>query len=86
MWVHSHTFLRTKQRTKSVGLPAMTMPESTSNATTHSTSYTVTLEEDGDDLLLPLPEEIVKDLGWNEGDELEWSVNNHTITLRKAHD
>ena len=86
MWVHSHTFLRTKQRTKSVGLPAMIMPESTSNATTHNTSYTVTLEEDGDDLLLPLPEEIIKDLGWNEGDELQWSVNNNTIILRKAHD
>ena len=64
----------------------MTMPESTSNATTHSTSYTVTLEEDGDDIILPIPEEILKNMGWNEGDELEWSVNNGTITLRKAHD
>ena len=64
----------------------MIMRESTSNDTTPLTSYTVTVEEDGDDLLLPLPEEIVKDLGWNEGDELEWSVNNDTITLRKAHD
>ena len=86
MWVHSHTFLRIKQRTKSVGLPAMTMPESTSNDTTPLTSYTVTVEEDGDDIILPIPEEILKTMGWNEGDTLEWSVNNDTITLRKAHD
>ena len=86
MWVHSHTFLRTKQRTKSVGLPAMIMRESTSNDTTPPTSYTVTVEEDGDDIILPIPEEILKTMGWNEGDTLEWSVNNDTITLRKAHD
>lgn len=86
MWRHSHTSLRTKQRTKSVGLPAMIMRESTSNDTTPPTSYTVTVEEDGDDIILPIPEEILKTMGWNEGDTLEWSVNNDTITLRKAHD
>ena len=86
MWRHFHTSLRTKQRTKSVGLPAMIMRESTSNDTTPPTSYTVTVEEDGDDIILPIPEEILKTMGWNEGDTLEWSVNNDTITLRKAHD
>ena len=86
MWRHSHISLRTKQRTKSVGLPAMIMRESTSNDTTPPTSYTVTVEEDGDDIILPIPEEILKTMGWNEGDTLEWSVNNDTITLRKAHD
>ena len=75
-----------KLKRKSVGLHVKNMPLSTSDATTPPTSYTVTLEEDGDDLLLPLPEEIIKNLGWNEGDELEWSVNNNTIILRKAHD
>ena len=62
----------------------MIMPESTSNATTHNTSYTVTLEEDGDDLILPIPEELLKELRWNTGDMLEWDLSlDNTITLRK---
>ena len=31
----------------------------------------VTLEEDGDDLTLPFPDEILEQLGWKEGDEIE---------------
>ena len=75
-----------KQKTKNVGLPAMIMRESTSNDTPPVTSYTVTLEEENDDLLLPIPEDILKKLGWNEGDELEWDINeeNNSIILRKA--
>ena len=64
----------------------MIMPESTSNDTTPVTSYTVTLEEENDDLVLPIPEDILKKLGWEENDELEWDINedNKTIILRKA--
>lgn len=62
------------------------MLQSTSNDTNPNTSCIVTLEEDGDDLIMPIPEEIIKKLGWNEGDELQWSVNNNTITLRRAYD
>ena len=61
----------------------MIMQESTLNATTQTTSYTVTVEEDGDDIILPIPEEILKTMDWNEGDTLEWDVNNNVITLRK---
>ena len=61
------------------------MPENTSNDTIPNTSYTVTLEQDGDDLLLPIPEDILKELGWEEDDELEWDINqdDNTIILRK---
>lgn len=64
----------------------MIMPESTLNDTTPVTSYTVTLEEENDDLVLPIPEDILKKLGWEEDDELEWDINedNNTIILRKA--
>jgi hypothetical protein len=64
----------------------MIMQESTSNDTTPVTSYTVTLEEENDDLVLPIPEDILKKLGWEEDDELEWDINedNNTIILRKA--
>lgn len=61
----------------------MIMQESTLNATNQTTSYTVTVEEDGDDIILPIPEEILKTMDWNEGDTLEWDVNNNVITLRK---
>ena len=73
-----------KQRTRSVGLPVKNMPPSTSDDTTPNTNCIVTLEEDGDDLILPIPEEILKTLSWNEGDMLKWSVNKGSITLEKA--
>ena len=75
-----------KLKRKSVGLPVKNMLQSTSDDTIPNTSCIVTLEEDGDDLIMPIPEEIIKKLGWNEGDELQWSVNNNTITLRRAYD
>ena len=64
----------------------MIMSESTSNDTTQVTSFTVTLEEDGDDVVMPIPEDILKSLDWNEGDLLEWDINDkdNTIILRKA--
>lgn len=36
-------------------------------------TFTVILEEDGDDLVLPLPQELLDELGWNTGDMLEWA-------------
>lgn len=60
------------------------MPESTFNDTTLNTNYTVTLEEDGEDCILPLPQQLLNDLGWQEGDMLEWIINDDsTITIRK---
>ena len=63
------------------------MLENTSNDTTHNTNYTVTLEEDGDECILPLPDEILDELDWQEGDILEWIVNSdNTITIKKCLD
>ena len=64
----------------------MIMQENTSNDTTPNTSYTVTLEEDGDDLIMPIPDQVLEQLDWKEGDELEWGYchERHCITLRKA--
>ena len=73
-----------RPRTKSVGLPVKNMPPSTSDDTTVSTSFTTTLEEYDNDLFLTIPEDILKKLGWDEGDELKWSVNKGSITLEKA--
>lgn len=42
------------------------------------TRYEVILQEDGDDLILPLPPEMLKKLGWIEGDKINWQVDAQT--------
>lgn len=47
-------------------------------------TWTAYVQQEGDDLLLPLPDELLADLGWKQGDVLVWSVNdNGTVTLTK---
>jgi len=61
------------------------MQESTLNDTTLNTSYTVTLEGDEEECFLPLPDELLDQLNWNDGDVLEWIINDdNTITIRKV--
>jgi len=49
-----------------------------------SNSYIVTLIEDGDDLILPLPERMLEEAGWKEGDLLDWADNgNGSWTIKK---
>ena len=49
-----------------------------------SNNYIVTLIEDGDDLILPLPERLLEEAGWKDGDILDWSNNgNGSWTLTK---
>ena len=63
----------------------MNMPKNTSTDTTHNTNYTVTLEGDDEDCFLPLPDEILDELDWQDGDILEWTVNpDNTITIHKV--
>jgi hypothetical protein len=64
------------------------MQESTSIDTTQNTTYTVILDEDGEDLILPVPDEVLDSLGWLDGDMLEWDVNeeNNTIIIRKVNE
>lgn len=48
--------------------------------------YTVTLEEDPEtgDLILPLPEQLLKEAGWETGDVLNWHDNKDgTFTMTK---
>lgn len=35
-------------------------------------SWTVIVEQDGEDLILPLPQEMLDQVGWTTGDNLEW--------------
>lgn len=51
-------------------------------------TYVVTLEQDENgDLLLPFPDELLNQMHWSEGTELEWKVNDDgsvEITEKKA--
>jgi len=47
-----------------------------------SREWTVKLEEDGEDLVLPFSDEMLEVLGWNVGDSIEFIDNNDgTFTL-----
>jgi len=49
-------------------------------------SWVITLEEDPDtgDLILPLPDDLLKDAGWAEGDTIEWTDNkNGTWSMKR---
>jgi hypothetical protein len=48
-------------------------------------SRIVELIEDGEDLILPLDDEIFDELGWQVGDTVKWSENGDgSWTLRKV--
>lgn len=47
--------------------------------------YTVVTQHDENgDVLLPIPEELLKKLGWKEGDDIEFGVDDQgRFTLKK---
>lgn len=48
--------------------------------------YQVEVQEDGEDLVIEFPEEIIEKQGWNVGDTLEWIIHDTYIILRKKPD
>ena len=50
-------------------------------------TWTAVLEEDiaTGELILPLPTDLIEQLGWKEGDDLVWDINEETkqISLTK---
>tara|TARA_B000000609_G_scaffold45542_1_gene33149 strand:+ start:867 stop:1079 length:213 start_codon:yes stop_codon:yes gene_type:complete len=51
-----------------------------------SKTYVTTIIEDGDDLILPFPDEMLKDMNWGKGDVLEWKAHGDYATIRKIED
>jgi len=46
--------------------------------------WIATIEEDGDDLILPLPQELLDELNWRTGDTLEWTEHSEgSWSIRK---
>lgn len=64
----------------------MTTQSSTSNDTIQNTTYTVTLDEENDELMLPIPDELMVQLGWKENDLLEWIIEDDYIKLVRVDD
>jgi len=54
---------------------------------TNTTTWIITVIEDGEDLTLPFPNDLIKHQGWKENDSFEWIDNNNgSWTLRKIDD
>ena len=50
-------------------------------------SKIVTVEQDGEDLILPLSDDLMKELGWKIGDTVRWTDNKDgTWSLHKVED
>jgi bifunctional DNA-binding transcriptional regulator/antitoxin component of YhaV-PrlF toxin-antitoxin module len=50
-------------------------------------SYILELQEDENgEQFITFPDEIVEELGWEEGDILEWNVKGNGIVLSKLND
>lgn len=50
-------------------------------------SYILEVQEDDDgELFIVFPEEIIEELGWQEGDILNWNVKGEGIILSKVSD
>ncbi len=46
--------------------------------------WTAYLHQEGEDLILPIPDEVLVELNWKEGDILVWKANpDGTYTLSK---
>jgi bifunctional DNA-binding transcriptional regulator/antitoxin component of YhaV-PrlF toxin-antitoxin module len=50
-------------------------------------SYILEVQEDENgDSYIVLPDEVIEELGWEEGDVLEWDVRGSGIILTKVND
>jgi len=52
------------------------------------TNFTTTVQEydDTEELYIEIPESIIKQLGWNEGTEIDWKIQEQSIILSKVED
>ena len=49
-------------------------------------TWTAYIQKDGDDLILPFPDDLLQELHWKEGDVLKWDVrpDGSIILTRKV--
>ena len=47
-------------------------------------AWTITVEKDGEELILPFPVELLSQMGWDIGDTLLWEImNDGQVSIRK---
>ena len=44
------------------------------------------LEDDNGELMLNFPDELIEEMGWREGDLLDWRLKGNSIVLSKVND
>ena len=53
--------------------------------TQENKNWTVTVQQEGDDFILPLPQDLLDSQGWKEGDTIEWvDRKDGTWEIRKS--
>lgn len=50
------------------------------------TSYILEVQEDANGYFIVLPDEVIEDFGWQEGDVLDWDVKGNGIIISKVND
>lgn len=46
--------------------------------------WTAYVQQDGDDLVVPIPDELLQEIGWRPGDILQWNIQeNGSIIISK---
>ena len=51
-----------------------------------SKTFISTVIEEGEDLVLPFPDDLMEIMGWKTGDVLEWTAHDDYATIRKVED
>lgn len=49
-------------------------------------TYTAKVAEDNGEIVLVFDPQILADLGWAEGDEIEWEIRDDAIIARRVND
>jgi len=49
-------------------------------------TYVTTVIEDGEDLILPFPDGLMEEMGWKEGDTLDWTSYDGYAVIKKVED
>jgi len=54
--------------------------------TNSNKQWSVKLEEDGEDVILNFPPDLLEEAGWKEGDNLTFDTDGDKIIIRKVND
>jgi len=49
-----------------------------------SKKFIVEIIEDGDDLVIPIPETLMEDMKWKAGDVLNWTFHDDYVVINKS--